>query len=94
MILEKEGWGCREWVGRTQSTSYGTGLYQNEVLAPNQKGGKNMNRKGWWGAWGKGVHHLMIAVPSVKYKARSPITRRRYKRSEKASEIWRVAEQL
>lgn len=35
----------------------------------------------------RGASYLMTAVPSVKYKARSPITRRRCKRSEKASEI-------
>lgn len=54
------------------STSYRTDLYQNEVLAPNQKGGKNIKRKGLVGCMGKGLPYMMTAVLSVKYKARSP----------------------
>lgn len=63
--------GCEE-RGEIQSTTYTTDLYQNEVPAPTQKGGKNIKGKGLVGCMGKGLSYMMTAVLSVKYKARSP----------------------
>lgn len=90
-----ELWGDPERNYETgHQRNYGTGLYQNEVLAPHQEGGKSIKREaGQVGGRGgilsddrSSLHEVQGKVPTLHMK-------KGCKRSEKAGENRRVAKQ-